>query len=303
MNINSAKLTPLSARKRHDYLTALLFLLPSLIIFGVFIYYALAFNVYLSATSWNFISPTKNFVGLDNYTAMFSDPRFWNVVGNTVYFSVGSVALSVVLGLFLAVLLYQKLPARGIFRTIFFSPYITTTAAIALLWVWIFDPNYGLANFFLGIVGIDGPRWLTSTTWAMPALIIMNVWKTVGYAMVIFFAGLTDIPSQLYEAAEIDGANGRQTFFRITLPLLSPTTFFIIVTSLLNAFQVFDQVSVMTLGGPADATNVFNFYIFQQAFINFKAGYAAAVSTVFFLILLAITVFQLRASRRWVHYQ
>jgi multiple sugar transport system permease protein/sn-glycerol 3-phosphate transport system permease protein len=296
-------LTPLSARKRHDYLTALLFLLPSLIIFGVFIYYALAFNVYLSATSWNFISPTKNFVGLDNYTAMFSDPRFWNVVGNTVYFSVGSVALSVVLGLFLAVLLYQKLPARGIFRTIFFSPYITTTAAIALLWVWIFDPNYGLANFFLGIVGIDGPRWLTSTTWAMPALIIMNVWKTVGYAMVIFFAGLTDIPSQLYEAAEIDGANGRQTFFRITLPLLSPTTFFIIVTSLLNAFQVFDQVSVMTLGGPADATNVFNFYIFQQAFINFKAGYAAAVSTVFFLILLAITVFQLRASRRWVHYQ
>ena len=172
-----------------------------------------------------------------------------------------------------------------------------------MLWIWIFDPSYGLVNYALGLVGIDGPRWLTSTTWAMPALIIMNVWKTSGYAMVIFLAGLTAIPRELHEAAEIDGANRWQAFWKITLPLLSPTTFFVVVTSLLNAFQVFDQVAVMTLGGPVDATKVFNYYIFEQAFINFKAGYASAVSIVFFLILLVMTIFQLWFSKRWVHYQ
>jgi ABC-type sugar transport system permease subunit len=292
-----------SRRARTDLIAAVLFLLPSLVVFGVFVYYALGFNLYLSLTSWNFLSETKDFIGLNNYRDMFADSRFWQVAYNTTYFAVATVGFSMALGLLLAVLLNQAIPLRGIFRTAIFSPYITTTAAVALLWVWIFEPSYGLVNYALSLVGIDGPHWLTSTTWAMPALIIMTVWRSTGYVMAIFLAGLTNIPRELYEAAEIDGAGRLTSFVKITLPLLSPTTFFITVTSLISAFQVFDQVAVMTLGEPANATMVFNYYIYQQAFLVFRAGYASAVSTVLFVVLLILTILQLRLSRRWVHYQ
>ncbi|MCL4560924.1 MAG: sugar ABC transporter permease [Chloroflexi bacterium] len=290
-----------SPLRRADYLTAILFLAPSLIVFGVFVYYALGFNLYLSFTSWNFLSSTKTFIGLENYQRMIADPRFWKVIVNTFYFSIATVAFSLLFGLVLALILNQKMSGRGLLRVIFFSPYITTTSALALLWIWIFDPNYGLMNYALQLVGIGGPRWLTSTTWAMPALIIMTVWKTSGYAMVIFLAGLTNIPHELREAAQIDGAGPWATLWKITLPLLSPTTFFILFTLLISAFQTFDQVAVMTAGGPINATNVLNYYIYEQAFINYKAGYAASLAVVFFLILLGLTILQLRASRRWVY--
>jgi len=289
-------------RLRKDLLTAFLFLLPSLVVFGVFVYYALGFNFYLSFTSWNFLTPAKEVIGFDNYTRLFDSSVFWGALKNTVYFAAGSVSLSIVIGLFLAVLLNQKLPVRGLFRTIIFSPYVTTTAAIALLWLWIFQPEFGLINIGLQFLGIDGPNWLSDTNWAMPALIIMNVWRNTGYVMVIFLAGLQNVPGELYEAAEIDGAGAFRKFWNVTLPLLSPTTFFITVTSLLNAFNTFDQVQVMTRGGPAGATTVLNYFIYEQAFVNFRAGYASAASTIMFLILLAITVFQLVASKRWVHY-
>jgi len=292
-----------SVRRRKDLLTAFLFLAPSVLAFAVFTYYALGFNMYLSLTSWNFISDTKKFIGLDNYINLFNSARFLKVILNTTFFSVGSVVISLVLGLFFAVLLNKKIPGRGLLRTVIFSPYITTTAAVALLWVWIFDPSYGLINYALEFIGLEGPRWLSSIQFAMPALIIMEVWKVAGYAMVIFLAGLTNIPSELYEAAEIDGAGGWVSFWHITLPLLSPTTFFLIVTSLVNAFKVFDQVAVMTLGGPVDATKVFNFYIYELAFINFKAGYASAAAMVLFFILLILTLMQIVFSRKWVYYQ
>ena len=226
-------------------------MLPSLIIFGVFVYYALGFNIYLSFTSWNFLSKTKDFIGLANYTRLFESKVFWRALGNTAYFAAGSVSISFVIGLFLAILLNQKIPAKGLLRTVIFSPYVTTTAAIALLWIWIFQPQYGLINLFLGFLGIEGPHWLANTKSAMPALIIMQVWRNVGYTMVIFLAGLQNVPGELYEAAEMDGATGWRKFVSITLPLLSPTTFFITLTSLLSAFNTFDQVQVMTLGGPA----------------------------------------------------
>lgn len=290
-------------RRRADLATALLFLTPSLLLFGVFVYYALGFNIYLSFTSWNFLSETKGWVGLANYEHMFTDRRFWTVVSNNFYYAVGSVVFSMLFGLALALLLNQKLPWRGFFRTLIFSPYITTIAAISLLWIWIFDPKYGLINYGLGLFGIEGPRWLTSTAWAMPALITMNVWHTVGYCMVIYLAGLAAIPRQLHEAASIDGA-GRWAIFRyITLPLLSPTTFFLVVTLLIGALQVFDSVAVMTHGGPVNATTVFNYYIYDQAFSFFRAGYAAAVAMVLFAIILLLTAVQIRLSRRWVHYQ
>lgn len=282
---------------------AALFLAPSLIIFGVFIYYALGFNIFLSTTSWNFLTPDFPSVGFDNYIRLFNDARFWRALGNTAVFAVGTISFSMALGLLLALMLNEKIPARGVLRTIFFSPYVTTTAAVALLWVWIFDPRYGLLNAALALVGIAGPRWLTDQNWSMTALIIMNVWKTLGYTMVIYLAGLQAIPRDLLEAAKIDGA-GRWTMFRyITFPLLSPTTFFILVTTLLSAFQVFDQVAIMTQGGPVGSTIVLNYYVYEQAFVNLRAGYAATISTIFFLILLSITVIQVRLSRRWVHYQ
>ncbi len=289
-------------RQRSDLITAFLFLTPSFIIFGVFTYYALGFNLYLSTVSWNFLSPTKTFVGLDNYQQLFSDARFWKVVQNTFYYAGGSVVLAMIFGLGLALLLNQKIRGRTVFRTLIFTPYVTTIAAISLLWIWIFDPSFGLLNYGLSLIGIDGPRWLTDTKWAMPALIIMNVWRTMGYDMVIFLAGLTAIPQELYDAADIDGAGKFAKFRYITLPLLSPTTFFIMVTSLIGALQVFDQVAVMTGGGPVDATKVFNYYIFEQAFAFFRAGYAAAIAMVLFVIVLALTLLQFIISRRWVHY-
>lgn len=288
---------------RSDLLWSLLFLAPSLLIFGVFTYYSLAFNVYLSVTSWNFVAPTKVFVGLQNFRDMAADHRFWTTVRNTLYYAVGSVSLSLVLGLVLAVLLNQRVIFRDLFRTLVFSPYITTVAAVSLLWIWIFDPNYGLMNYLLKQIGIKGPHWLVSTTWAMPAIIIMSVWRSMGYNAVIFLAGLTAIPRELTDAAEIDGAGRIQIFRHITLPLLSPTTFFLTVTSLIGALQVFDAVAVMTRGGPVNATKVINYYIYEHAFGMFRAGYAAAVSMVLFAAILLLTFLQLRLSRRWVHYQ
>lgn len=292
-----------SARRREDLAVAFLFLLPSLLLFGTFVYYALGFNLYLSFTSWNFIAPVKTWVGWDNYARLLTNARFWKVFTNTFYFALGTVALSMLGGLVLALLLNRKVRGRAVFRTLIFSPYVTTTAAVALLWVWIFDPTYGLINWLLSWVGIAGPRWLTSTEWAMPAIILMSAWRTVGYSMVIFLAGLTAIPRDLYEAAAIDGAGSWASLRHITIPLLSPTTFFLMVTSLIGALQEFDAVAVMTAGGPVDATKVFNYFIFEQAFVVFRAGYAAAVAASLFVIILTLTILQLRLSSRWVHYQ
>jgi len=222
---------------------------------------------------------------------------------NTTYYAVGTIVSSLTLGLIFALLLNQKIPGRGLFRTIIFSPYVTTTAAVAVLWIWMFDPSYGLINSGLSWFGITGPRWLTDVNWAMPALLIMNTWRQSGYAMVIFLGGLTNISREYYEAAQLDGANRFKSFLYITLPLLSPTIFFLIVTSLLGAFQVFDQVAVMTQGGPVDATKVINYAIYTEAFVSFRAGYSAAISTVLFIILLTVTIIQMRLSKRWVHYQ
>jgi len=290
------------SNSRKEFGTAMLFLLPSILVFGVFIYYSIGFNLFLSFTSWNFLSRAKAMVGWDNYARLFTTQKFWDAFGKTIYFAFGWVSLSLVFGLAFALLLNMKIPFRGLFRTIIFSPYVTTTAAIALLWMWIFQPQYGLLNLILAEIGIVGPHWLSDSKWTMPAIIIMEVWRNTGYVMVIFLAGLQNIPGELYEAAKIDGVGVFQKFSNITLPLLSPTTFFITTTSLFTAFKVFDQVQVMTRGGPAGATTVLNFYIYEQAFINFRAGYASAISTVMFLFLLILTLIQTMASKKWVHY-
>jgi ABC-type sugar transport system permease subunit len=288
--------------RRGDLTTAALFLAPSLVAFAAFIYFPLAYNVYISLTSWNLISPIKKFVGLQNYQRLIQDERFWLVLKNTAYYSLGTVFISLLIALGLALLLNRKLRGRSFYRAAIFSPYVTTPAVIALLWLWIFDPQFGLLNSLLKAIGIRGPEWLASTQWALPAIMIMMIWRTIGYDTVIFLAGLQSIPDEYYEAATIDGASNWHLFRYITLPLLSPTTFFIIVTATISSFQVFDAVAVMTGGGPLDSTNVLVYFLYEHAFRFFEAGRASAIAVVLFTIVAGLTALQLVLSRRWVHY-
>jgi multiple sugar transport system permease protein len=244
-----------------------------------------------------------SWAGLENFREMFTtDEVFRAALFNTVYFTAVSVPLSVVLGLVTAMLVNQALRGIVIFRSIFLLPYVTVTVALSLVWKWIYLPDIGLINSVLGVFGIDGPPWLTSGTWAMPALILMSVWKGFGYNMVIFLAGLQGIPDHLYDAAKVDGATAWRRFLNVTLPLLSPTTFFVVVISVISSFQVFDQALIMTNGGPGTATTTLVLYIYQKGFQSFEMGYAAAVALVLFAVIFVFTVVQFLFQRRWVTY-
>jgi ABC-type sugar transport system permease subunit/glycerophosphoryl diester phosphodiesterase len=281
-----------------DGFVAAAFLLPSLAVFSVFVFAPLGFSFYLSLTGWNLISPEKPFVGLKNFSDLAADQLFWKVMWNTVVFSLAVVVLAMVIGLFLASLLNNtKLKGRTVLRTGLFLPYVTTPAAMALVWLWIFDAKYGLLNLALGFVGINGIEWIGSVQWALPALVIMTIWRFVGYDMLIFLAGLQRIERELIEAATVEGAKAPAIFFRITLPLLSPTTLFIAVTSLITMFQNFETVYIMTQGGPVNSTNMIVLYLYQNAFQFFEAGYASAIAVILFILMLLLTALQLGLSR------
>ena len=268
------------------------FLLPSflgLLLFSILPIIAVAI---LSFFRWGLIGqPT--FIGLENYIQIFGSSSFWHSLLVTFYYVLLNIPAQTILALLLALLLNQKIPGKGIFRTLFVVPWMATPVALGLVWQWIFDPQYGALNTFLGAFHITGPAWLSSTAWAMPAIAAVNIWQYTGYNLLFFLAGLQGIPGDFYEAASLDGANPVQKFFAITLPLLSPTLFFVLVTSVIGSAQVFDTVYIMTKGGPGNATNVINFNIFRQAFEFFHAGYASALSMVLFAILLIITLLQM----------
>jgi ABC-type sugar transport system permease subunit len=285
-----------------DALTAALFLAPSLLIFGLFVFYPLLSTASISLTTWNIVSPNKTFVGLQNYQRLLADPRFAFILKNTVIYAVVVVSVSMILGLALALLLNRQLAARGFYRTAIFAPYVTSTAATALVWVWIFDPQFGLLNSALRWLLIPAPGWLSSPQWALVAIMIVAVWHNAGFNMIIFLAGLQNVPAALYEAATIDGANRSRLFWHITLPLLSPTSFFLLATGLIISFQVFDAVAVMTQGGPLDGTNVLVYYLYQHGFQNFQFGYASAIAMLLFAVIMALTIVQIVAARYWVHY-
>jgi ABC-type sugar transport system permease subunit len=289
-------------RVRHEHLLFLAFVAPNFFLLGVFSYWPLIYQAYLSLTRWDMISPTKLFVGLDNYRYMFGGREFYQVMFNTFYFTGAVLAGSIVLGLALALLLNQRLRGRTAARAIIFAPYVLSGAAIGLVWAYIFDPIYGLMRVFLNFFYIVSPNWLTDTKWAMPAIIIVYLWKNVGYSAVIYLAGLQNISQDMYEAAKVDGANDRQAFWHITLPQLSPTTFFISVTTILFSIQAFDIIAVMTGGGPVNATTTLVWYLYQQGFIAFRAGVAAAAGMLLFVLMLLITIFQLYFVQRRVHY-
>ncbi|MFD5388395.1 carbohydrate ABC transporter permease [Streptomyces sp. NPDC059474] len=290
-----------SRRHGSETLAAWLFLLPSLAGFLVFTAGPVIAAGVISLLDWNLFSPPR-FIGLDNFARLGPDDTFWSALGNTAYFTFVSVPLTLLVSLGLALLLNQGLRRMAVFRSLLLLPYATITVAVAFVWVWLYIPHDGLINAVLGVFGIDGPAWLISDDWAMPALIVMSVWKSFGFGMVIFLAGLQAIPQQLYEAAKVDGASPWRTFREVTLPLLSPSVFFTVVTSIIGSFQVFDQALVMTDGGPGTSTTTLVMYIYRTGFENYEQGYAAAQSMVLFAFIVVITAAQFLLQRRLVHY-
>ncbi|HEX2963724.1 MAG TPA: sugar ABC transporter permease [Ignavibacteriales bacterium] len=280
--------------KKGDAMSALLFLSPTLVVFSTFILFPVIFSFYLSFQKWNMFSSETTFVGLDNYIRMFQSEEFWQVLKNTAIYTFGTIPLNMGFSLMVAYALNKKIIGKKFLRTAFFAPVIISPVAAAVIWRWLYDPNFGLINWFIGLFGISPINWLNDPTAAMFALIIMGVWKTFGYNMVLFSAGLQGIPETYYEAALIDGAGKWTRFWKITIPLLSPTTFFIMVMSMIGSFQVFDIVYVLTSGGPLGSTKVLVFYVYEHAFKFFEMGYASAVSYVLFAILFIFTMLQMK---------
>lgn len=266
-------------------------------------------SLYLSTTSWTMLAPAVQ-VGGGNYAAILQDdPLFITSLANTLVYVAFSVPLGLACALGLALLLDQRIRGIGFFRTIFFLPSITNMVAVAMLWLWVFNPEFGLLNGILARVGITGPLWLQSETWAKPSLILMSLWG-VGGTMMIFLAALQGIPAELYEAAALDGAGPMHRFLRITLPMISPAMLFNLVVGIIGSFQVFTQAYVMTgtaqpgtEGGPNNATLFVVLYLFKKAFQEFRMGYASALAWVLFFIILGATVVQMRLAKRWVHYE
>ncbi|GAC1548058.1 MAG: sugar ABC transporter permease [Herpetosiphon sp.] len=291
-----------SAQEKHESLLFALMVAPNLLLFCIFTFWPLVYNAYLSFVQWDMLSPVKLWVGVDNYRSVMADRQFLRIFFNTFYFTGVSVVLVLVLGLAAALVLVQPLRWRKSVRAVLFAPTILSGAAIGIVWIYIFDPRFGLISEVLRWFGLHSPDWLSSPGWAMPAIIIVYVWKNVGYTVVIFIAGLLAIPADLYEAARVDGANGWQRFLNVTLPGLSPVLFFLILTGVLTSFQAFDIIKTMTNGGPVDATNTLVFYLYQQGFIGFNAGNAGVAAVILFLLMLAFTVVQLRYAERRVTY-
>jgi multiple sugar transport system permease protein len=281
---------------------AYVFLLPTLAGLALFTMGPVVAGFLISFTNWNILLPPQ-WVGLDNYQALATLDLPRKVFGNTLYYTLLNVPLNMAFALAVALLLNQRLRGVAFYRAVYFLPVVSSTVAASLIWGWLYSPNFGPINYFLGLVGIKGPPWLGSTTWAMPAVIIMSVWKGFGTNMLIFLAGLQGMPQEVQEAAMIDGANRWQRFWRVTWPLLSPTTFFVLVISCIVSFQVFEQVFVMTDGGPAYATTVLGLFIYLNAFRYNNMGYAAAAAYILFALTLAVTLAQFKLQGRWTYYE
>ncbi len=287
---------------RSEQTLFLLFILPNLVLFSIFSFWPLFFNVYLSMTSWNFLTPTREFIGLDNYRYLFGNSEFWSVMRTTAIYTVGCVGGAVLLGLLSALLLNQKLRLRTPVRAMIFAPTLLSGVAISIVWFYIFDPRVGLLREMLGWIGVSSPPWLRDPQWALVSVIIVYVWKNLGFAAVIYLAGLQGIPKDLYEAAKVDGANAFQRFFAVTWPQLGSIHFFVMVTSILGTLQSFDIIRTLTEGGPVNATTNLIYYTYQQSFINNNAGRGASAAMVLFAVMLAVTVIQYRISERRTHY-
>jgi len=279
-----------------------LFIAPLFVGMIAFIFIPIIVSFAMSFTRWDIVTPPE-FIGTRNFIQLLtSDRLFWRVLGNTFRYVLLSIPLSTTIPLVLAVLLNQKVPGVTFYRIAFFLPLVTSVVAIGLLWRWMYDSDFGLFNYILQAVGLPGQKWLSDPNLAMPAVVFATVWQGLGYNIIIYLAGLQGIPEHLYEAATIDGANDLQKFFRITVPMLTPQIFFVLVISFIGGFQSFGLIYVMTQGGPVNSTNVYVYYLWQTAIGSAKMGYASAMAWILTLIMFAATFLQVRVSRYWVHY-
>jgi len=299
---------PVTARTREQGLrrreAMIGYLLASPWFIGVLVFYLLPVfaSVIISFLHWDLLTPPV-WKGVDNYSFMLTQDRiFWKSLGNTIYYTVFGVPIQLSFALSLALLLNQKVRGIAVFRTIFYLPSVTSGVAVAVLWTWLLHPDLGIVNEFLRAVGLPAPRWLYSVTWAKPALILMSLWS-VGGTMIIFLAGLQGVPQHLYEAAKVDGAGRWRQFRSVTVPMLTPAIFFSLVTGVIGALQVFTEAYVMTGGGPAESTLFYVYYLYNNAFVYLKMGYASAMAWVLFWLILGLTALQFAYANRWVYYE
>jgi multiple sugar transport system permease protein len=296
--------TPRSGgRLGRDTWWAWLFLAPTILGLAVLSAGPIIASFGISLTDWDLLSQAE-FVGLDNFATLVGDDRFLLALRNTAFFTLTSVPLGLILGLGLALALDQQIRGIAIIRTAYFLPVVTSTTAIALVWLWIYSPQGGLLNAVLGTLGIPPQKWVSDPFWAMPSIVAMSVWQGLGVTVIIFLAGLQGIPQEFYDAASVDGAGRWARFRHVTLPLLTPTIFFTGILAFIGAFQVFDQVYVLARPGePSRATITLVYFIYESGFDHFKMGLAAAASWILFLIVAVLTILYFRSQRRWVHYQ
>lgn len=287
---------------RRNRLVGYGFLMPNIIGFALFICFPVLASFFMSFTEWNGFGQME-FTGLDNYVRLWSDETFRISLLNSIIMTFISVPVTLILAILVAVALNKGVKGLKIFRTVMFLPHITATIAVAVIWQLLFNPTMGPINSFLRAIGIDHPPgWFASADWALISVIIVNIWHSVGYYMLLYLAGLQGIPNDLYEAAEIDGAGKTAQFRNITLPMLSPVIFFTVIIGIINSFKVFDMVFVLTQGGPGRATHVLVYDIYNTAFKRYEYGYASAMAYILFILILIITWIQFKGQKKWVNY-
>lgn len=292
----------LAPRKRHSNLiretrTGILFIIPAMLPLLIFWIFPVLLSVGLSFTKWDMISPEIKWVGLNNYKTLLNNANFFKILKNTFVFSVGATVPNIFLGLMLALVLSKARKGVGLYRTLMFVPYITPMVAASIIWSWIYDPDTGLLNNILAVFGASPLKWTGSKDTAMLSVIIVTVWKSVGYTMVFYLEGIRKVPRSLMDAAVVDGANGTQQFLHITLPMIAPTTFFLLIINTIGTMQAYDQIKVLTQGGPAGATRTLLYYYYTEAFGSFNTGKASAVAVILVIITVALSVLESAVSR------
>ncbi len=294
------------AKKTHrikSFFKGILFLLPSIILFSTFVFYPMFKTIYLSFFLTNARGDTTVFVGWQNYLNMLSNPIFLKSIKNTFLFVLYTVPLTVIISLFLAIIANEKLKGIGFFRTLYSSTMGVSVAAASVCWLYLFNPTMGLLNKIINAFGAEKIGWLTDPNWALPAISVTTIWMNIGFTFLILLGGLQSIDSSLYESADIEGSGYFYKLRRITIPMLSPTLFFVITVSIINAFQTFGQIDILTQGGPQNETNLIVYSIYREAFVNYQFGSASAQAVVLFILILIMTALQFKLGERKVHYQ
>lgn len=287
---------------RKENMMGFLFILPAMIPLLVFWIIPIIWSGGLSFTDWDMMSENIHFMGLKNYTSLLKDPNFGKVLWNTLVFALGSTVPSIVIGLLVALAMNGARRGTGIYRTVIFAPYITPMVAVSVVWSWIFEPRVGILNFVLKLFGLPGSQWTQSSETAMLSVLIVTVWKSIGWTMIFYMEAIRKVPQNLLEAAAIDGANSFWRFWKIIIPMISPTTFFLIIMSTISSLQAYDQIQVLTQGGPAGATRTLLYYYYQEAFRNFNTGKASAVAIVLVLITVVLSLIETEVSKKTVFY-